>query len=785
MKIGQDSENKNTFLHAVLDNLADGVVACDADGHLTVFNRATREFHGLPEKSIPPEQWADYYNLFEADGITPLKKERIPLFRALVEGKVENAEMSIKPKDASARSIVASGQAFKDKTGNLLGAVVIMRDQTQIRESEELRLKLELEKQQLLADEEKSKQFQVLANTIPQLAWMATPDGHIYWYNQRWYDYTGSTLEEMQGWGWEKVHKPEMLPNVLKKWKEALAAGTAWQDEFQIKSKLGEYRWFLSRAQPLRNSHGQITSWFGTNTDIEETTKLQRELMDTIESMHDGFVALDQNWCITMVNSKTESMSQVKRENQVGKNIWELYYPNGSYKDSVSYKHYTKTMNERVYTEFEDYYEPLDNWVAVRVFPKIEGGIASFITDITQRKKSEIELKKAIVDAEHAKVDADRANKLKSAFLANMSHEIRTPLGAMIGFADLLRDPGISNTERSNYVDILIRNGEQLSIIINDILDLSKVEAGHLILEHVKVEPDTIGVDVISLLQVKAKEKNLALEFTFEESAPKTLWTDPTRLRQILLNLIGNAIKFTQFGYVKVRMFGESTSFGIKNLCIEVKDTGIGISTSLKEKIFQMFVQADDTTTRRFGGTGIGLALSRHLARALSGEIIISDTSEGFGTTFLVSIPDQPHKFAGEKSALPVLPDNVEIKNLALSGLKILVVDDSPDNQQLLWNYLNKEGAIVESADNGLTGYKAALAGNFNLVLMDLQMPVMDGYSATEKLRSMGYKTPIVALTAHAMNEVRIKCLNVGYTDHLTKPINRSELIRTIVRLTT
>ncbi len=644
---------------------------------------------------------------------------------------------------------------------------------------------LELEKQHLKSIEDSSKQFQDLANSIPQLAWMAKPDGHIFWYNQRWYDYTGTTLEEMLGWGWEKVHNPETLPKVLKKWKETLVAGVLWQDEFQLLSKTGEHRWFLSRAQPLKDSRGEITGWFGTNTDIEETTKLQRELIDTIESMNDGFAAIDKNWCITMVNSKSEALTNLKREQQIGKNIWDLYYPNNSWKDTLAHKHYTKAMIERVPTFFKDFYAPLDIWVAIRVIPKFDGGIAIFITDITQSKKSEIEIKMAIIEAELAKKEAERANELKSAFLANMSHEIRTPLGAMIGFADLLRDPGISNTERMDYIDIITRNGEQLSVIINDILDLSKVEAGHLTLEYVAVEPMTIASDVISLLQVKAKEKNLTLELNVEPSTPKNIVTDPTRVRQILLNLVGNAIKFTNFGSVKVRVFGQKSAFGDDFLFFEIKDSGIGISPSQKEKIFEMFVQADGTTTRRFGGTGLGLALSRHLARALTGEVIITETIESVGTTFLISIPDQPYKLNGENIvAATAVKHEDEIKELALLSKRILVVDDAPDNQQLIWRYLTKEGAIVASANNGLAGYKAALSGKFDLVLMDLQMPVMDGYTATAKLRSAGYKLPIVALTAHAMSEVRKKCLNVGYTEHLTKPIDRHELIRMISRLT-
>jgi signal transduction histidine kinase/CheY-like chemotaxis protein/PAS domain-containing protein len=405
-------------------------------------------------------------------------------------------------------------------------------------------------------------------------------------------------------------------------------------------------------------------------------------------------------------------------------------------------------------------------------------GVFSVAVNVTHRVLSQRELSLA-------KSDAEKANELKSAFLANMSHEIRTPLGAMIGFADLMKDTGLSLSERSNYINILLRNGEQLSVIINDILDLSKVEAGHLTLEYIDTIPQQIGSEIIQIMQAKAREKDLALEFITDPSTPSVITSDPTRVRQILLNLVGNAIKFTQYGSVKIRTFGCQTDLGKPALGVEIVDTGIGISASQMERLFKSFSQADDTTTRRFGGTGLGLALSRKLARALNGDIHIAESAEGFGTTFVVKIADQPDRRSTTSELLQTRSlQETQIKERALSGLKILVVDDSPDNQQLIWLYLSKQGAVVESAENGLTGYRAAVTGKFDLVLMDIQMPIMDGYMATQKLREAGYQKPVIALTAHAMSEIRKKALNVGYTDHLTKPINAEELIRMIVRYT-
>lgn len=406
-------------------------------------------------------------------------------------------------------------------------------------------------------------------------------------------------------------------------------------------------------------------------------------------------------------------------------------------------------------------------------------GVSCHTTNVTERKNvaSQLQL---------AKQQAENANELKSAFLANMSHEIRTPLGAMLGFADLLRDPILSQAERSNYIDILTRNGESLSVIINDILDLSKVEAGHLTLEYGDASVASIALDVVSLLQVKAKEKDLHFEYLADSSTPQIIVSDALRIRQVLINLVSNAIKFTQHGSVILRSYGYKNADGsLGGVCFSVKDTGIGIAASEINNVFKMFVQADGTMTRRFGGTGLGLALSRSLARSLGGEIHIESSVENKGTEFIIKIADQPLKRNLETTPAETPAKKEESFINALENINVLVVDDSADNQHLIWLYLHKQGALIDSAENGFVGYRKALSGNFDIVLMDIQMPEMDGYTATQKLRDAGYRKPIIALTAHAMSEVREKCLNVGCTTHLPKPINPKDLISTILKYTT
>ena len=405
----------------------------------------------------------------------------------------------------------------------------------------------------------------------------------------------------------------------------------------------------------------------------------------------------------------------------------------------------------------------------------------SQIVDVTSKLEYERRQTEIMETLTMAKEEAERASTLKSTFLANMSHEIRTPLGAMIGFADLLRDPGLSRSEHASYVDILIRNGEQLSHLINDILDLSKVEAGHLTLEITDVSCEQIAADVISLLSVKAKDKGIALDLEFDASAPRSLVSDGIRLRQVLMNLVGNAVKFTDIGSVRLKAYGCESKKGQRAIAFEIADTGVGIPSSQHDHVFEMFVQADESMTRKFGGTGLGLALSRRLARELGGDVTLVSSEKGKGTVFRAVFEDLPER-RNVKSVSAAELMQPEVADDALAGVRVLVVDDSPDNQRIIWHFLRKQGALIETADNGFQGYRKALSGEHDMVLMDIQMPEMDGYTATQKLRDAGFRKPIIALTAHAMSEVRSKCMNVGCTDYLPKPINPKNLVQTVAR---
>ncbi len=410
---------------------------------------------------------------------------------------------------------------------------------------------------------------------------------------------------------------------------------------------------------------------------------------------------------------------------------------------------------------------------------------AAVILDITNRLQIETQLQ---VSRERA-LAADRS---KSEFLANMSHEIRTPMTAILGFNDILLD-SVTGRENIEAARTVKKNGEYLIDLINDILDLSKVEAGRLDIELTDCSPQEIVAEVASLMRVRAAAKNLPLEVRFDGPIPETIQTDLTRLRQLLINIVGNAIKFTEFGSVQIITSLVKQSDDESILRFDITDTGLGIAEDKLDKIFLPFTQADSSTTRQFGGTGLGLTICKRVAELLGGEVSVT-SSLGKGSTFSITIATGPLK------GVPLLENKSEsvresrgattmpAAQLPTLSSRILLAEDGPDNQRLIGFILKKAGAEVAVANNGQIAIELvaeAVAANrpFDVILMDMQMPILDGYSATRQLRNRGYAGPIIALTAHAMNGDRQKCLDAGCDDYITKPIDREALLRSIEKL--
>lgn len=398
--------------------------------------------------------------------------------------------------------------------------------------------------------------------------------------------------------------------------------------------------------------------------------------------------------------------------------------------------------------------------------------------DITERKRAEEQLRLA-------KETLHAANRSKGEFLTNMSHEIRTPMTAILGYVDLLSDSDCDEGQYKDYIRIVRRNGELLIRILDDILDLAKIEAGKTTIERVDCSVWHLADEILALLRIRAEQKKIWLKHEYEYPLPHTIHTDPVRLRQILLNLVGNAIKFTHGGGVTLRVSYTPGPGSGGQVHFAVTDTGIGMTADLLSRIFQPLTQGDFSTTRSYGGTGLGLTISKRLAQMLGGEIrVVSEPDKG--STFILTI-DAGTVGNGMLKSAPTTP--IHSEEPAASPFRVrgsvLLVEDSLENMKLIETVLKKAGLEVGCAKDGHEAcgkaFVSQTAGKpYDLILMDIQMPRMDGYAATQHLRENGWRGPIIALTAHAMAGAREKCIQAGCDGYLSKPIDRRKLLTTV-----
>ncbi|KAJ5037345.1 uncharacterized protein L3040_007521 [Drepanopeziza brunnea f. sp. 'multigermtubi'] len=867
---------------ALMDTTSVPILAMWKDESLTIPNRAARRLFDPAADLSNVKDGADLitkWELYDETLTTKLDPSEYPISVLIkTQTPFSSRKFAMVDPDTKQKTVYdALGEGIYGDDGEFLAGVVSCRDITSLTETiTEIKAK----------DEQR---FSMIVDSMPQMIWTATPDGLHDWFSQRWYDYTGLSPEQSLGLGWKSSFHPEDMVNAGKRWAHSLATGTPYSTEYRCRSKEGEWRWMLGRALPMRNLHtGAIEKWYGTYTDIHESVetryaakRLRQQLLSVITHAQVTLFSVDRERKITLlegafiwdldsdIGSGDESSNSKNRggEDFIGRNVYDVLYQSRALRDHdgvpASLKPIEDILTGKTMEEVQEHCID-DRWYRTKFVPilgkKDNGGQANeawidgvigVSMDITEIKDRELDLQAQ--EKENSRLLANEAaakeaSRLKSQFLANMSHEIRTPIAGVIGMAELLTDMDLDE-EQQDCAENIQRSANGLLTVINDILDFSKVESGRLDIEEVQFSLSVVVRDVSKMLGFAAERKNLMFKSDIDVGLDTDLIVmgDPGRVRQIITNLLTNSIKFTSEGYVKFSVLKQRETADVFEVKFVVEDSGIGIEEEVRKRLFKPFSQADSSTARRFGGTGLGLTISKNLVDLMHGTIGL-ESSLGAGTTATFTIPFNKPQFHNGSSALidigllpdrlqsemsvscsssdydqvmgtppmnipmimygrggtkprsvsmtPPTPSELDLSPEERAKVKILLVEDNAINQQIALKTIRKLGFAVSAVWNGKEALDYVLASDSrhppqpkpDIILMDVQMPIIDGYRATHLLRHhkpynhLARNIPIVAMTASAIQGDREKCKKAGMDDYLAKPVKGKTLEKMLVR---
>jgi PAS domain S-box-containing protein len=664
--------------------------------------------------------------------------------------------------------------------------------------------------------------YHALVKATSQIVWTMAPDGTPTDAEDEWKAFTGQTGADVRS---EALH-PDDRPLAAAKWAEAMRTGARYEIEKRVRGRDGEYCWMLARVVPVLDNDGSILEWIGACTDISRHKRSEAE----IRNLHEGLerrvrertaeleqatgtvaetrakfqavldaasevsiVATDTQGTITVFNTGAERMLQYRAEEVTGilkldmihlESEWlersaaltqEMGHPVQGF-DVFSEPVRLGNFDQREWTYVRKDGSTLDVRVSVTAIRNPDGSLQGFLavaTDITVAKLLEHDLRVNNEKLEEQTRRAEEANLAKSNFLAAMSHEIRTPMNAILGMSDMLAESRL-DAEQMQYVEVFRRAGANLLILINDILDLSKIEAGHLELENVDFDLEDVVDQAIELTGVKTRAKGIVLMSHLAPGLATALVGDPTRLRQVLINLLGNAVKFTEAGEVLLTVQNHASG-NPGEIAFAISDTGIGIHPDKMETIFDSFTQADPSITRKYGGTGLGLEISRRLVECMGGSLT-GTSSIGQGSTFRFNAQFERGSQTERKAPIDVTD---------FHGRRILVIDDSATNRFILGETLSAWG--IESAEFGapaeaLASLSAAIAAHqpYSLVLVDSEMPGMDGFETTARIKQVAPDLPVVMFTSDVRPGDVLRRREAGLSGYAVKPVKRGEVLRLI-----
>ncbi len=755
-----------------------------------------------------------------------------------------NIECRVTLAGSEQRWLALVGRADYDKDGVLLGMTGVAQDistrksaEDTLRQSEEV--------------------LRALANAIPQLAWMAQADGAIVWFNKRWYEYTGTSADQMVGWGWQNTLDPDVLPRMLARWNESIRTGTPFEMEFPIRGADGQYRWFLTRVNAVRDRHGHVMRWFGTNTDVDQVKRVEqalREESNVLELLNStGSALASQRDLRSLLQTVTDAATGISGARfgaffYHGKDsdgdLFTLHTLSGAAPEEFArFDHPRATAlfgpslrgegivrsdditQDARYGLSEPHFGVPDGHPAVRSYlavpvvarsgevlgslffghpepgifsertERIVGGIAAQAavaidnTRLYEAAQAAAEERKVLLESERsARAEAERTSQMKDEFLATLSHELRTPLSAILGWAQVLRRGSRDQADLQRGLQTIERNARAQAQLIEDLLDMSRITSGKVLLDMQMLAPSVFIDAAIETVRPAADAKNIRLEKHYDAGA-SLIAGDPARLQQVIWNLLSNAIKFTpRDGMVSiaVRPFDGHVD-------IAVADTGAGIKPEFMAHVFERFRQADASTTRRHGGLGLGLSIVKHLIEQHGGTVRAESEGEGLGATFTLTLPAaSAQALAARSDRAPYSPPSPlasEIRVRDLSGVRVLVVDDEPDARDLIKRILSDCHAEVTTAANARSALSAFRDAPPDILVSDLGMPDVDGFELLARVRALGAdaggNVPAVALTAFARSEDRLRALEAGFRAHISKPVEPSELIAAVASIST
>jgi PAS domain S-box-containing protein len=761
----KQNETELKRLALVASGNKNGVIFTDVAGSITWCNDGFCEITGFKPGEVIGNTPVDlmYGELTDADNL----QKMVDLF---FTGKNFDVELICYRKNRSWFWARSKGQSVLDKDGNVLQYFAILED-----------ISKEKETQQKIAEFE--KRFRTALEKIGDNVWEHDMlAGKIHFSNPNGISgyVPGKTKDDVALW-WQQVHKEDR--KILVKNDQLYKAGKI--DHHILEYRLvneGKERWILDRGVVIeKDTDGMPLKIVGTHTDITDR-KVAEQLLQMneekyrsiIANMNLGLLEVDLSETIQYANQSFCQMSGFEVSELLGRKASTMF-TRGENSEMI------ETKNELRKKGVSDVYEIAMKdkrgelkWWLISGAPRYDdkGSLVGSIgihLDITEQKELELEL-------HEAREAAEQSARTKELFLANMSHEIRTPMNAILGMSHQLNKTSLNSTQHF-YLDTINKAADHLLVLINDILDISKIEAGKLSLENIGFKPDEVVKHCMMVMNHRAEEKGLRLLKEGGEGTCPVFIGDPYRLTQVLLNLISNAVKFTEKGYVLVHCKLQPPKKQMQTLVLSVTDTGIGMDAAFQKNLFQKFTQEEKTTARKYGGTGLGMSISKQLVELMNGTIAVK-SKKNVGTTITISIPFR----LGTAEDIPA--ENKIISDIAvLKGKKILLVEDNEMNRLVATTVLSETGVVITEALNGLEAVNILREEEFDLVLMDVQMPVMDGLEATEKIRAeIDKNIPVIALTANAIKGESERCKTAGMNDFLSKPFEEDDLIQMLCR---